>query len=253
VRHAPGARFRFLMLHSDIATDLRARVERAAPGQHFAWITVKDEEMPAYTGNEYLPLVNRTTLYRHGLEKMAPADAWRVLYLDTDPIVLSDVREILQAPIEGQPLVAVDDLFVDVDAFARQGLLTKAIDFLERHGTELSYADQDALNSAFWQRWHTLPPYRNVLRQSVFKGDMARDRIPAIVHFTERQKTWLANMWHPWCWIYWDNLARTPFFQEVARKEGVGFWDRRRMRVRWMRRRPHTHRQRHLPLGTQPR
>jgi lipopolysaccharide biosynthesis glycosyltransferase len=278
VRHAPGARFRFLMLQADIPTDLRARVERAAPGQDFTWITVKDEDMPAYTGNEYLPHVNRTTLYRLGLEKLAPADASRVLYLDTDLIVLSDVREILLTPIGGQPLAAVDDLFVDVDAFVRQWnlpaaghylnagvllldlekirrekLFTKAIDFLARHGTELNYADQDALNWVFWQRWHPLAPCWNVLRQSVFRGDIARDRIPAIVHFNTPHKPWLANGWHPWAWLYWDNLARTPFFQEIARKEGVGFWDRQRMRARWIRRRPRTPRRRRHLLGTQPR
>jgi lipopolysaccharide biosynthesis glycosyltransferase len=265
VRHSPGTRFRFLMLYADIPPDLKARVERAAPGQDFVWIAVNYNDMPTYTANEKMPYINRTTLFRLGLEFLAPSDARRVLYLDADLIVLNDVRELLELPFESHPLAAVEDAFLDADKFAsrwnlpagggylnagvllldleeirREKLLTKALDFLAQNGAQLPFADQDALNWAFWKRWRVLDNCWNVQRQPGIVGEKRGESAPAIVHFTTQHKPWLAGMWHPWSWIYWDNLARTPFFDEVARREGVSFWTRQRLRLRWMRRRPQT-------------
>jgi hypothetical protein len=63
-------------------------------------------------------------------------------------------------------------------------------------------------------------------------------RLPNIVHFSGSQKPWARGEYHPWSWLYWDNLARTPFVDDVVKQWGVSRLERFRLWLRWLRRRP---------------
>ena len=56
----------------------------------FVWTAVSDDDMPPFAGREHF---SRAILFRLGLEKLAPPDCRRVIYLDADITVLADVRE----------------------------------------------------------------------------------------------------------------------------------------------------------------
>ena len=253
VRHAPGADLRFVILHDGVEPDLRARVEAAAPGAAFEWCEIKDADVPAMANREHF---SRAILFRLGLEKHAPADCARMLYLDADVIVAADVRALWNTDLGGAPLGAVIDCFVDAHAFAArwglpseapayfnsgillidlervraERLFTKAIDFAVAHIGEIYLVDQDALNFVCWGRWARLENAWNTQRHMVIPSLIAqtpRDRqlqgrAPAIIHYTGPEKPWLSEGYHPWSWLYWENLQRTPFFDEVARRYGVG-------------------------------
>ena len=68
-------------------------------------------------------------------------------------------------------------------------------------------------------------------------GMRLNGRQPAIIHFTGPEKPWTPNTYHPWSWLYWRALARTPFFAEVSRTSGIGFQERARLLLRWLRKR----------------
>jgi hypothetical protein len=61
---------------------------------------------------------------------------------------------------------------------------------------------------------------------------------PELVHFIGFEKPWMPGVWHPWAWLYWQNLARTPFAKEVARDFGMTFYQLMRLRLRWWIKRP---------------
>jgi lipopolysaccharide biosynthesis glycosyltransferase len=63
-------------------------------------------------------------------------------------------------------------------------------------------------------------------------------RSPALVHYTGHQKPWLCDEYHPWAWLYWDNLTRTPFAVEVAKAHDIKFHHRLRLWLRWLRHHP---------------
>src|SRR5690242_15788800 len=71
VRHAPGANLRFIVLQSDVSPEQKKRMEDAARGAHFVWVDVGDDDLPPYATRGHL---NRTVLFRLGLETLAPAD-----------------------------------------------------------------------------------------------------------------------------------------------------------------------------------
>ncbi len=268
VRHAPGARFRFLILHVGVEPALGMRVEAAAPGAAFVWREIGDDHAPAMADRLHF---SRAILFRLGIEKHAPADWRRVLYIDSDVIVMRDVGPLWRADLGANPIGAVIDCFVDAAAFAarwrlppaspcyfnsgvllidlekvrREQLFSKALAFAAAHLDEITLADQDALNVVTWERWTRLETLWNVQRHMAIPSlseqiDGARrlgDNSPGIIHFTGPEKPWLRDGYHPWSWAYWDNLARTSFRDEVARAQGFGPLQRAILWQRWMRKR----------------
>ena len=268
VRHAPGAELRFILLQSGVSEEAKQRTEAAARGAAFVWVEVRDEDLPAHADRGHL---NRTMLFRLGLEALAPHDAGRVIYVDADTIVLGDIRELAGADLHGHALGAVTDCYQDADKFAElwslpkggryfnsgvlvidlpkvreQKLFSRALNFVVAHDRDLLFADQDALNHVFWQTSAVIEPTWNVqrfMRPQEIAAETAADRRwghsrPRLIHFIGTEKPWMRNVWHPWAWAYWENLRRTPFARDVATAYRMDFMQMIRLRLRWLVKRP---------------
>jgi lipopolysaccharide biosynthesis glycosyltransferase len=264
VQHTPDRALTFFILHSGVEAALRERVEVVAPGARFLWLEVTDGDVPEFADNRHF---TRATLFRLGLERLAPADCRRVLYLDSDLTVLGDVRHLYRMDLKGEPLAAAVDAFIDPVAFAArwelaQGseyfnagvlvidlervraerLFSKAAAFMARHNPPFN--DQDALNWACWGRWTRFDVTWNAQRHMAIPSLIAglsqdkrlNGRPPQVIHFTGPEKPWIAGVYHPWSWLYWESLARTPFLDEVARSHSVSRAHRLRLWLRWVRR-----------------
>lgn len=260
-----GGPYRFIVLHSGVDATMRARVEEAAPQARFAWVEVSDDDVPPFADRSHF---TRATLFRLGLETLAPADCDRIVYLDADITVLGNVAELANIDLGDAPIAGVHDPNVNAAAFAAQwalpgepsyfnagillidlarvraeGLFTKAMRFLAEHGAALPWNDQDALNWACWRRWRALSPVWNVQRGMAI-GAVERDlpshmRLtgkPEIIHFTGAEKPWIAGAYHPWSWLYWRSLWRTSFARDVATKYGVSSLAQWLLALRFLRR-----------------
>jgi lipopolysaccharide biosynthesis glycosyltransferase len=133
---------------------------------------------------------------------------------------------------------------IDLERVREEGLFSRALEFASAHIGELRFVDQDALNYALWRRWRRLEPRWNVQRHMVIpalNAEIPSDRRlrgrPAIIHYTGPEKPWVRDAYHPWSWLYWRNLARTPFFAQVCREQRVGSLRRFVLWQRWLRRR----------------
>lgn len=270
VRHARGQRFRITMLHAGVDRDTQAKIESVAPEHEYRWCEIQDADVPD-VGNRSISHINRATLFRLGLEKYAPADCARILYLDSDITILRDVRDLWAVDLEGQPIGAVIDayldpakfaqtwklegegayfnagiLLIDLDQVRSEKLFSRTIELIAAQGADMPYSDQDALNAVFWRRWKRLDPAWNIQRHMIIPEhehtlptdrQLGRER-PGIVHFMGPAKPWMPDTWHPWSWAYWENLQRTPFLQQVADKFGMSAFKRFRLHLRWLRRGP---------------
>jgi lipopolysaccharide biosynthesis glycosyltransferase len=268
LRTTPRARFRFIILHVDIDDALKRCMERLAPTDTFVWTAISDDDLPAFPVHSYL---NRTTLFRLGLEKLAPADCARVIYLDADLVVTADLRGLWTRDLGGRPIAAVRDGYLDPSAFARRWslldegeyfnagvllidlakvrerrLFAQAIEFFAANAPNLPFNDQDALNWAFWGKWRPLSWRWNqqgaaaavrAARSSDGDGD-EQSSPPCIFHFVGPAKPWDLTLWHPWAWLYWDNRLRAGalrrFESEAVPDTAlmIKFW------LRWLRRKP---------------
>jgi len=260
VRNAPGAQFRFIIVHDGVDAGRRAQLEAISPGSTFVWAQVTDDDLPKFQYGH----LNRAILFRLGLEKLAPADCHRVAYIDADTVVFGDVRELAALDLGESAIGAVHDhyvdpvdfgkrwslaspkprymnsgvLVIDLDRVREQKLFSQASSIIGQHeSTTLPYGDQDALNIVAWDRWAELPSHWNVQR-FMSREDIAATRAPSLVHFVGLDKPWLPKIWHPWGWAYWDNLRRTPFADDVARTYKVSPMQLMRMRLKWWLRGP---------------
>ena len=274
VRCTPDARIRFIILHDGIPLPRQAKIEAIAPDAEFVWTHIIDGDVPDFADHGHF---NRTTLFRFQLERLAPADCKRAIYLDADLIVMRDLRELFAIDLGQAALGAAVDagaaidriivpskfaqrwglsprysyfnagvLLLDLERIRSERMFSEAERFLAQHQRDLPFNDQDALNWRFWGLWAGLPPAWNVQYDMVVPW-LARDlpdelrvhsQQPALVHFTGPGKPWTPGFYHPWSWIYWQNLARTPFLNEVAARAGITGFGRLRMWLRWVRRRP---------------
>lgn len=140
----------------------------------------------------------------------------RVIYLDIDMIVLSNLRELFNFNIKDFPVGAVSDyalglfdkkqyfnsgmLLVDLQKWKAKKYSKKLIDYLKKNDGLLNYPDQDALNHILKNKWLNLPLKFN--RQKIIYELNERDlgikesslkdlrKRPAIIHYTGPIKPW---------------------------------------------------------------
>lgn len=270
VANAPDARLHFLVIHDGIPAARRRLLESVAGQARFTWLEVETASLPDYVERAYTKHINRATLFRLQLDRLAPDDIRRVLYLDIDLVVLGDVREIWKTDLAGRPIGAVYDPQVSVEEFAQtyqlergtigyfnagvllieldrvraEGGFQSAVEFLTTASPKL--ADQDALNWRFWERWRPIDLRWNVQAPTTIsarRGNATPDWAvaagsPAIVHYTGGDKPWVAKGYHPWAWLYWRYLWSTPFLAEVMRRYEFGLSDLARVWLRYQRWRP---------------
>lgn len=262
---APQRAYRFAMLHDGVPADLQAQVQMCAPGARFDWLA-PPEELLACSGVH--GHVSRATYARFAIPDLL-RDCRRVLYLDCDLIVLADLQPLFTGDLRGAALGAVSDhwidplafaqswgleradaryfnagvLVLDLDVLRQEGGFSRALETLNTHGSRLPFMDQDALNHAFWGRWHPLDRVWNVQRAAVMRGfeDAAQaqagleTRRPKIIHYTGGQKPWRRGAYHPYAGAYLQALARTPFWDKVLSAGGPVWHERLRARWNWAR------------------
>lgn len=273
-RHTPGL-FEFLILHEDVDRVLKRRLQAVAPDSAFLWREIGDADVPAMASREHF---SRAILYRLGLERMAPAEWSRVLYLDVDTIATGSVALLWRADLEGAAIGGVPDcyvkpaafaerwglpgdpiyfnsgvLLIDLDAVRQDGLFAKAIEFVAANINDVRFTDQDALNFACWGKWKRLESRWNAQRHMAIPAlveetdpDLRLNgQTPTIIHYTSAEKPWLREGYHPWAWAYWGNLRRTAFYRDVSSQTGVGWLQQLRLWQRYVRAAPWAYARRH--------
>ncbi|CUJ18739.1 glycosyltransferase family 8 protein [Cognatishimia activa] len=234
-----------------VGSDLLAQIRAASPA-----LEVIDYHVDSHPALNLPPImhISRATYLRLIMTEMLPPEIDRVLYLDIDMLVTRNLLPLWRSDMHGYPVAAVQDhnlsatklantfglpgegryfnagmLLVDLKAERANGYLTKALDCLIANPSVYEFADQDALNQVLWQNWTILDNTWNFQRAFVNDNQIYRDsgtdqqNLPGIIHFTERWKPWKSDEWHPYAWLYWKYLRQTPFFDEIRKRDRIGY------------------------------
>ena len=268
-------RFNFLVLHDGIPAEDRASFESCGVGHAFNWLQISEPAVLAMPGKRH---ISRATYFRLMIGELAPVDIGRVIYLDADLVVKSDIRKLYTVDLGGRSIRAVCDVGMDDRIFAdrfglphqrlgyfnsgvlvlelhnirRDGDFQHALDLLQKRSEDLEYADQCALNVVFWQRWAQLDVLWDVQRRMLMPQEgkpcfatareMKTGKRPKIIHFTEYNKPWSLDGWHPLIWAYYDYLRKTPYNRYVREVAHVTFAKDVKRRIKtllnWWRLRP---------------
>jgi len=208
----------------------------------FNWVQVNEEPLSSIPRKGRYPL---SAYYRLLLPTLLPAGINRVIYLDTDIVVCAPISTLAATNLNGAVIGAASAtscpwlasssglsrwrelglspkspyfnsgvLVLDIDAWRKEELSKKVLDFLASQPEAPRFADQDALNAIFANCWHRLDPAWNQVSSVHLDHGLVHcnldisevNRIrnePKIIHFTGRLKPWrsprahpMANRWH---------------------------------------------------------
>lgn len=174
--------------------------------------------------------------YRLFFPFLVPDTINRLLYIDTDTLVINSLRAFEKIDLQGfpvaaaydnwvkvQPLIGIEEegkyfnsgvLLINVPEWKKQKISEKAFNYLTEYPEKIKFVDQDALNAVLIDNWlkidnrfnliySIIPPY---LARRDFKKYLA-DKI--ILHFT------LERPWHMLCqnrfrYLYYKYLKLSP-------------------------------------------
>jgi len=183
-------RVRAFVLNDDLTRDAKRDIERVCMRQPrpptIHWLDAERDylrDLPV--GLSHL---SRATYLRLAIGRLLSADVNRILYLDSDVLVLGDVSDLWDTPLEKNVIGAVRDfgtqrsgqqdalgycieacgmdgsrplfnagvLLMDLEAYRVQRIEDRCIEFLRRWQANIRSADQDALNAVLHDRWKAL-------------------------------------------------------------------------------------------------
>lgn len=208
------------------------------------------------------PLMSHVTAAayaRFELPNLLPLDVGRVIYLDSDLLVLQDIAELWQFDLKGLPLGAVLEpevsneerlglpigtpyfnsgvLVMDLRQFRIHGFMEKAEKFVCDFPERIKYVDQDALNVILASKWLSLPSEWNYVawhytpEARLNRTASPLKRSPCIVHFTASPKPWQYACDHPWRWLYLKYLAESPWLDYKFPDRSIGNVIRKHVRA----------------------
>jgi len=192
--------------------------------------------------------VSLASYFRILISSLIDKDIHRILYLDTDMVILGDVTTLFSLELDGYALAAVKDPIMMTDELRFQlslphgapyfnaGLMLINIDFWREHEVEnrlIEFAkkerkvinhDQDVLNAAFHGKWFALSPqwnryYPYILDKSFFENTIDQKVFhnhPRVIHYVDFFKPWnkfywLGLKWNKYRGYYYKYLKLTPW------------------------------------------
>jgi lipopolysaccharide biosynthesis glycosyltransferase len=179
---------------------------------------------------------------------VAPSHGGRIVWLDSDLLVLADVTKMLESPaLDDHVVVAARDLgmptvrngvlrwetlgidpelpymnvgvmAIDLDQWRADDPGPAMFEYLRKYADEIVFLDQDALNVHFAGRFGALDPRWNAIhltwepQGAMSLGDQAIEPVradPWIVHFTSYDKPWRWGCAHAYTDRWFEVLDRT--------------------------------------------
>ena len=137
----------------------------------------------------------------------------KVIYIDVDTVVIGDLLELYNLPVEGVPVAASPDtgvigindtgsyfnagvLLIHLENWRKQKITERSIQYLNKYPGQLNYADQDALNVVLTNNWHAISNRFNLTFNDIPPlltkgkyGEYLLDKV--IIHYTGINKPWL--------------------------------------------------------------
>lgn len=189
--------------------------------------------------------ISQAANYRLFIANILPENIDRVLYLDCDLIVKSNIKPLFDLNLKSMAVAAVEDMwsgknnnYIRLDYPRKYGYFNSGVmmislkywrehelsklfvEFFKSH-PKLIFIDQDILNGVLHAKWLKLPLAWNVqdgflrcncrVRQNIMADVDEACKHPLIIHFTGSRKPWNYNCLSPFCDEYFKFIDMTDF------------------------------------------
>lgn len=189
-----------------------------------------------------------STYLRLLIPGLLPMWVEKALYLDSDLLVHGNIAELWAAPLDGLPLLAVQDkgvptvgsklglsnyrelgldasapyfnsgvLVFDLHRWRDSELSGRVIEYLGAHPEQMGMGEQNALNAVFAGSWGALDSRWN---QQVWAWEKDHVSVfpPGILHFVHTSKPWLPTGAH------WSNFIYDRYFRRCGWYGTLQWW-----------------------------
>ena len=178
-----------------------------------------------------------STYYRLFFPSLVPEEIAKLLYIDTDVVVINGLSELYNTevllpiaatldPKEGMRLelgITEKDryfnagvLLINLKEWKKANVLEKTINYLNDNPEKIKWVDQDALNAVLIGNWEKLPNKYNVtfydvpenIQKKQINGFL-KDKI--IIHYSTQNKPWLLGCTNRLRFLYDYYLKLSPY------------------------------------------
>jgi lipopolysaccharide biosynthesis glycosyltransferase len=227
----------FHVIADGISKDLRTKVFNSLPtgSATIRWATPDLDLFREFSTCDW---ISKITFARLLIPRIFPDTTSRVLYLDSDLLVMRALGPLWETDLGGAVVGAVSDawldlaskpdgpkceglprvhdyfnagvLLMDLDLWRKKQVSERALEYLRQHPRS-PYSDQDALNVACDQLWKKVDPQWNFQAHLKPAPNMPADQKPGIIHFATMSKPWKASARNPYAKLYDAFRGRTLF------------------------------------------
>ena len=195
--------------------------------------------------------------YRLFLVEFLPNNVKKVLWLDSDILVIGDIFELYNIDLSSHPIGAVHDAFwanwgprklyfegdkyfnsgmmlIDLECWRSQNIGSRAAEFARRHPELIVFHDQCALNHVIGDNYKSLEKKWNLQTAHITTSEYRTQKLShnkedsRVIHFSSESKPWQYSCQHPMKRIYFDYIKLTVWrdFKEqdrTAKKVAIKF------------------------------
>jgi len=171
-----------------------------------------------------------------------PIELEKVIYLDSDLVILDDIKKLYNSfdfeetlgavpqPMskEHKRFIAINPnstyfnsgvLLINLKKWRELNIFNKALNLIESREAGFPYWDQDILNILFENKYQTINLRWNMIYSycTLYKRHFKRVKF-GIIHYTGSKKPWDAKSYHPYKRLYWKYFKETPLSKGKHRK-----------------------------------
>lgn len=240
---------RFFVIGDGVSETVQSQFRQMATHWGFPLVFLKCDDsvfkgLPTWRGKY-------SAYFRLAIHRLIPEEITKVLYLDCDMIVTTNLTPLFQTDISGKYAAVVAEAadsnftthhwryfnsgmtLLNLEKFKADEIERKAIELGIRRFSEIDFPDQDLLNELFAGnvvfvslRWNTIlfpECYERFLKVSGRKLAFSLEDLkaaisqPGIVHFAGFCP-WKALCAHPLRNLYWKYVRLTPFYRDMVKK-----------------------------------
>lgn len=233
------------VLEKGLTVENRKKFDRLAAdyGQKIELIAVNDDLFKGYPTTHQFRL---STYYRFLFANALPRNVHKLIYLDSDTLVLDSLHELWDTDVANYSIAAVEDqqgdnvhifnrlqeikryynsgvLLLNLDRWRKDDSMRQLMQLMEGNADRFSFFDQDAINVLFRDSTLELPYCYNVQIMFYMKdkekalhwskwGRIAEAKAhPVVMHFCSSVKPWQRESLHPKGELFLDYLNRSPW------------------------------------------
>lgn len=184
--------------------------------------------------------ISKATYYRLVMPQYVQHHTSKILYLDSDIIIKTDVGELWDTDMKNFPIAAVPEivceknakpsvfnagvLLININCWIAENITEKALSFARNNHDLIVHWDQDVLNAIFCDNWMLLPQRWNVISSAFVENKILPIEEIGVIHYTGSLKPWNYHCQHPLQSEYFRYLKKTPW-KNFHFKEDT-FWHR---------------------------